>query len=363
MHEGIKCRRPVPLPAYRRTPASPREPPLSTPRRPGRPAGRPQQPHGDGRTGRPAPGPGFGPGPRPGAAPPPHRPGRPGPAGDTLVASGRPRPAPPGRRAPKRPRRRLRAVVTVGATVAASVLAIGTGVALDRLVLPAQSPERSAAADALPEDRPAPVPSGAGDAPSPDAPANAAAPSATEEPPPLKTMSAPPRPTPKPSTSRPEKTADAPARPSSPGGSGGSGGSAGDDSPTYRTTGASTAERAVIELTNDERADAGCGPLRTDERLMTAAERHSADMAANDYFSHTSQNGDTPWDRMEAAGYSSPGAENIAKGYGSAEAVVRGWMNSPGHRRNILNCDLRAIGVGMVDGPGGKLWTQNFGWK
>ncbi|MFD0902301.1 CAP domain-containing protein, partial [Actinomadura sediminis] len=291
----------------------------------------------------------------PGAATP-RRPGRPGPNGDTLVASGRPRPAPPGRRAPKRPRRRLRTVVTVGATVAASVLAIGTGVALDRLVLPAQSQERASASDALPADRPAPSPSGPADAPAPDA--SAAAPPATEEPPPLKTMSAPPTPTPEPSTSRPRRS-EAPTRAPSPGGPGGS-----PESPQpLRTTAPSSAERAVIALTNAERADAGCAPLRTDERLMTAAERHSADMAANGYFSHTSQNGDTPWDRMEAAGYPSPGAENIAKGYGSAEAVVRGWMNSPGHRRNILNCDLRAIGVGMVDGRGGRLWTQNFGWK
>ncbi|OLT38612.1 hypothetical protein BJF79_26710 [Actinomadura sp. CNU-125] len=192
------------------------------------------------------------------------------------------------------------------------------------------------------------------------------APSTSEAPPPLKTMSAPPRPTPTPtpSTSRPEKTArDEPSGgSSSSGGSDGSDGSS-DGSRTFRGDGATSVEQAVIGLTNAERADAGCSALRADDRLMVAAERHSADMAANGYFSHTSQNGDTPWDRMEAAGYSSPGAENIAKGYGSAEAVVRGWMNSEGHRRNILNCDLRAIGVGMVDGPDGKLWTQTFGWK
>ncbi|MFV2178112.1 CAP domain-containing protein [Actinomadura sp. LOL_011] len=283
------------------------------------------------------------------------------------MAGGRPRPAPPARRpAPaKRPRRRLRTVVTVGATVAASVLAIGTGVALDRLVLPAQSPERAAASDALPEDRTAPVPSGPGGAaPSPDAAANAAVPTAEEEePPPLKTMTVPPTPTPEPSTSRPPRPAeDAPSGGSS-GGPGGSSGGSPSESRRSRTDGATSVESTVIALTNAERADAGCSPLRADERLMAAAERHSADMAANGYFSHTSQNGDTPWDRMEAAGYTSPGAENIAKGYSTAEAVVRGWMDSPGHRRNILNCDLRAIGAGMADGPDGKLWTQTFGWK
>ncbi|TDD39785.1 CAP domain-containing protein [Actinomadura sp. KC06] len=133
----------------------------------------------------------------------------------------------------------------------------------------------------------------------------------------------------------------------SPGGSGGSSG----------------AEAAVVSLTNAERAKAGCEPLHVDQRLVTAARRHSADMAANGYFDHTSRNGDSPWKRMEDAGYPSPGAENIAKGYSTAAAVMKGWMDSPGHRANILNCDLRAIGVGKASGPGGPLWTQDFGWK
>ncbi|RFS86656.1 CAP domain-containing protein [Actinomadura spongiicola] len=129
------------------------------------------------------------------------------------------------------------------------------------------------------------------------------------------------------------------------------------------SAGASGAEAAVVALTNAERAKEGCKPLRVDARLVTAARRHSADMAANGYFDHTSRNGDSPWQRMEAAGYPSPGAENIAKGYATAEAVMKGWMDSPGHRANILNCDLRAIGVGRAAGSGGPLWTQDFGWK
>ncbi|TMR07203.1 hypothetical protein ETD83_01685 [Actinomadura soli] len=127
--------------------------------------------------------------------------------------------------------------------------------------------------------------------------------------------------------------------------------------------GSSGTEAAVVSLTNAERAKAGCKPLHVDQRLVTAARRHSADMAANDYFDHTSRNGDSPWERMEDAGYPSPGAENIAKGYSTAAAVMKGWMDSPGHRANILNCDLRAIGVGKASGPGGPLWTQDFGWK
>jgi uncharacterized protein YkwD len=123
-----------------------------------------------------------------------------------------------------------------------------------------------------------------------------------------------------------------------------------------------TAEEAVIELTNKARATAGCAPLRLDARLRTAARAHSTDMGVHDYFSHTSPNGDTFADRIEAAGYPHPGAENIARGYQTASAVMNGWMNSDGHRANILNCGLRAIGVGVYFGPGGPWWTQDFGW-
>jgi uncharacterized protein YkwD len=122
-------------------------------------------------------------------------------------------------------------------------------------------------------------------------------------------------------------------------------------------------EATVAQLTNRERAKAGCGPLRVDARLRTAARRHSADMAARDYFSHDAPDGSTFVDRIKAAGYLSPGAENIAKGHPTAAAVMAGWMKSPGHRANILNCDLRAIGVGAHFAAGGPWWTQDFGWE
>lgn len=118
----------------------------------------------------------------------------------------------------------------------------------------------------------------------------------------------------------------------------------------------------VLGLVNRERASAGCGPLRVDARLVRASEAHSRDMAANGYFDHVSLDGRTPRDRMAAAGYPSPGAENIALGYPNAEAVMRGWMNSPGHRANILNCGLTAMGVAAVNSPRGLYWTQTFGW-
>jgi uncharacterized protein YkwD len=121
-------------------------------------------------------------------------------------------------------------------------------------------------------------------------------------------------------------------------------------------------ENDVTALVNAERAKAGCGPVHTDERLRTAARRHSADMATQDYFSHTGQDGSSPWDRIRRAGYPSGIGENIAYGYPSAADVMRGWMNSAGHRANILNCDAHAIGVGLAYNSGGTAyWTQDFG--
>lgn len=121
-------------------------------------------------------------------------------------------------------------------------------------------------------------------------------------------------------------------------------------------------EDEVTALTNAERRAAGCGEVTTDERLRAAARGHSQDMAANDYFSHTSLDGSTFVDRAQEQGYPSPAAENIAYGYATPADVVAGWMNSDGHRRNILNCSHRTIGVGLAyDANGRPYWTQVFG--
>ncbi|MEO3810021.1 CAP domain-containing protein [Sphaerisporangium sp. B11E5] len=121
-------------------------------------------------------------------------------------------------------------------------------------------------------------------------------------------------------------------------------------------------ENEVARLTNEARAGQGCGPLRIDEKLRAAARGHSDDMAAKGYFDHTSADGRSPWDRIKAAGYkSSMYAENIARGQATPAAVVKAWLNSPGHRANIMNCKLKAIGVGVHLGPGGPWWTQDFG--
>ncbi|MGY0068956.1 sigma-70 family RNA polymerase sigma factor [Streptomyces sp. QTS137] len=115
----------------------------------------------------------------------------------------------------------------------------------------------------------------------------------------------------------------------------------------------------VLSLTNTERSRAGCSPVTLDDRLNKAAQLHSEDMSANDYFSHTGQNGSSFVDRVTAQGHPSPGAENIARGQSSAESVMESWMNSEGHRANILNCSLTTMGVGVVTSD--WTWTQVFG--
>jgi uncharacterized protein YkwD len=115
----------------------------------------------------------------------------------------------------------------------------------------------------------------------------------------------------------------------------------------------------VLDLVNRERANAGCRPLTEDIRLDTAARRHSADMAMRHYFSHDTPEGTTFDDRERAAGYPRPGAENIAQGYRSADAVMQGWLQSDGHRRNILDCTFTTMGLGLD--TRGWFWTQDFG--
>ncbi|MFD3743178.1 CAP domain-containing protein [Nocardia sp. NPDC058633] len=118
----------------------------------------------------------------------------------------------------------------------------------------------------------------------------------------------------------------------------------------------------VLELVNRERAGAGCKPVQANAQLQTAAQRHSDDMAARGFFDHVNPSGVGPGGRIEAAGYKwSTYGENIARGQESAAAVMTGWMNSPGHKANILNCAFTQLGTGVKLGSGGPWWTQNFG--
>ncbi|MEU2439704.1 CAP domain-containing protein [Streptomyces rubradiris] len=116
----------------------------------------------------------------------------------------------------------------------------------------------------------------------------------------------------------------------------------------------------VLRLVNAERNKVGCRPLTLDPVLTKAAQEHSADMAAHQNMSHTGSDGSDPGLRITRAGYTwSSYGENVAYGYTTAEQVMAGWMASPGHRANILNCGFQEIGVGLAQ-PG-SYWTQDFG--
>ncbi|NDJ16071.1 hypothetical protein GS601_02015 [Myxacorys almedinensis A] len=117
-------------------------------------------------------------------------------------------------------------------------------------------------------------------------------------------------------------------------------------------------EQQVVELTNQERIGRGLTPLAINLTLNNVAEQHSQDMLAQNYFSHQGKDGSLPWERMQGQGYAySRAAENIAFGQTTPQQVVSDWMNSPGHRKNILDPNLQDIGVGYYNG----YWTQNFG--
>ncbi|MER5613164.1 CAP domain-containing protein [Streptomyces sp. NPDC002215] len=124
----------------------------------------------------------------------------------------------------------------------------------------------------------------------------------------------------------------------------------------------SSVPAAVLALVNQERSKVGCSPLTASSSLASLAQDFSEDMAARGFFDHTDPDGRTPWDRASKAGVRGLAAENIARGQATAQAVMDSWMNSPGHRANILNCDYRTLGVGVHYGSGGPWWTQDFGF-
>ena len=129
------------------------------------------------------------------------------------------------------------------------------------------------------------------------------------------------------------------------------------------TTPASSAvsafEQQVVELTNQERAKNGLPALKLDVELSKVARDKSKDMQTKNYFSHTSPTYGSPFDMMKAydISYKSAG-ENIAMGQRSPQEVVQAWMNSQGHRENIMNPNFTHIGVGHV--TAGNYWTQMF---
>ncbi|TLS36121.1 CAP domain-containing protein [Pseudalkalibacillus caeni] len=118
-------------------------------------------------------------------------------------------------------------------------------------------------------------------------------------------------------------------------------------------------EQQVVDLTNQERAKNGLPALKVDLELSKVARAKSQDMHDKNYFSHTSPTYGSPFEMMKQFGieYRSAG-ENIAMGQRSPEEVVNAWMNSEGHRKNILNSNYTHIGVGYV--KDGNYWTQEF---
>ena len=121
----------------------------------------------------------------------------------------------------------------------------------------------------------------------------------------------------------------------------------------------SSYESEVIRLVYEIRQQNGLRPLAANWELSRVARYKSQDMRDNGYFSHNSPTYGTPFQMLSAFGLSYRTAgENIAKGYASPQAVVNGWMNSSGHRANILNASYTQIGVGYVSG--GNYWTQLF---
>ncbi|MEU1585268.1 CAP domain-containing protein [Micromonospora sp. NPDC005710] len=118
--------------------------------------------------------------------------------------------------------------------------------------------------------------------------------------------------------------------------------------------------REVVDLVNAERAKAGCKALSIDAKLMTAAQNHSQDQADHKNMSHTGSDGSNAGTRLDRVGYAwRTYGENVAWNQQTPAAVMDAWMNSSGHRANILNCAFTEIGVGIANGNG-PYWTQVF---
>lgn len=121
-------------------------------------------------------------------------------------------------------------------------------------------------------------------------------------------------------------------------------------------------EQQVVDLVNKERAAAGLPALKVNTKLAGVAEKKAEDLRDKNYFAHQSPTYGSPFDMMKQFGISyTTAGENIAKGQKTPSDVMNGWMNSPGHRANILSANYTEIGVGYVtDSNGGTYWVQHF---
>lgn len=124
---------------------------------------------------------------------------------------------------------------------------------------------------------------------------------------------------------------------------------------------ATSVAQQVLNIANGQRRRARVSPLRLHSRLMAAAQAHSKDMARHLFMSHNSSDG-TPFGRRITRYYKGAAAENVAYGQTSSQDVMRSWMNSTGHRRNILKPNFRYMGIGYARGRNNRLyWAQTFG--
>jgi uncharacterized YkwD family protein len=131
------------------------------------------------------------------------------------------------------------------------------------------------------------------------------------------------------------------------------------EQPAQTSYSLSAYEQKVVDLTNQQRTNNGLSTLKVDLTLSKMAREKSRDMSVNNYFSHTSPTYGSPFDMMKQYGITYRYAgENIAMGQRTPEEVVNAWMNSEGHRKNILSANFTHIGVGYVSA--GNYWTQEF---
>lgn len=120
--------------------------------------------------------------------------------------------------------------------------------------------------------------------------------------------------------------------------------------------------KEVGQILNKQRQHQGLNQLKFNNRLTKAAERHACDMAANGYFSHTGRNGSSVKTRIDSTGYRACiAAENIAWGQRTPGRVMDTWMQSKGHRANILRGGVKEVGIALVqDDTGRPIWVQVF---
>lgn len=132
------------------------------------------------------------------------------------------------------------------------------------------------------------------------------------------------------------------------------------NTPVTAKTGA--LESQLISLINKGREAAGCDKLDANGRLRNSARAHSADMAKNGYVGRKGSDDSSPQDRMRKAGYKHPKSENVGSGYPSAQAAYDAWRSDSGQSGALDDCDLKAVGVGVVLAKDGTpYWTADFG--